>query len=158
MLMNDFPDNISTDINIFADDFCIWDTGLYIKQLEYSIHTSPNTVSSWCSKWGLQVSSSKSTATLFTKRRKVPSLRLKINKVLLLVKSEAKYLGVIFHSRLSFKSHSNHLVPKRSKRLIFMRLLSGTTWGASTDCLLTISRVLIRSAVEYGLKVFLFVS
>ena len=112
-------------------------------------------ISKWCKTWGFKISNAKSTAVIFTRRRKVPPVTLKINDACISIKKEFKYLGIIFDSRLSYNSHSKYVAKKCQSRLNFMRLLSGVTWGADTRVLLVIYRVLIRPIIDYGFEVYL---
>ena len=157
IMMNDLPINLNVDINIFADDSCIWETGLDINQLVSNIQSSLQGVVNWCDTWGFRISPSKSAVVLFTKRRKVPTFNLVIGgNNILPVQKEYKYLGVVFDSKLTYRSHSKSVTEKCLKRLNLLRLLCGTDWGGSKACLLIIYRTLIRPKMEYGFEAYLF--
>ena len=154
-MINDLPENICSNINIFADDVCIWESGLRLKEIIEKLQVSLDGISTWCRSWGFNISSEKSAVVVFTRRRKIPSLNLRLNDITIEVRKEFKYLGLIFDSRLSFNSHSKQVAKKCQNRLNFMRILSGTSWGANARSLLTIYRVLIRPVIEYGFEVYL---
>ena len=93
---------------------------------------------------------------LFTRKRKftVPILKLDDHRISFV--ESFKYLGIIFDSKLSYKAHVDHVAIKCLKRINLLRMLSGTSWGASQKPLLTIYRATIRPILEYGLGVYLF--
>ena len=81
-------------------------------------------VSDWCLKWGFRVSTSKSSVVLFTKKRKVIPVRLKIRGAELSVRKEYKYLGVIFDSRLTYKEHANLVRSSERKKQWNLQIIS----------------------------------
>ena len=66
------------------------------------------------------------------------------------IDNKAKFLGLVFDSKLNWNEHIKYLEEKCNKRLNLMRAVSGNTWGASKKSLLTIYRSLIRSVIDYG--------
>ena len=58
---------------------------------------------------------------------------------------EAKFLGLIFDSKLSFITHITSLKSRCTKSLDLIKVLSNTTWGADRMVLLRLYRALIRS-------------
>ena len=67
---------------------------------------------------------------------------------------EAKFLGLIFDSKLSFIPHITSLKSRCTKSLDLIKVLSNTTWGADRKVLLRLYRVLIRSKLDYGCIVY----
>ena len=61
IMINDFPTSTGAEINIFADDSCIWDTGLDIQNLIENLQKSLVCITEWCNTWGFRISPSKST-------------------------------------------------------------------------------------------------
>ncbi len=91
----------------------------------------------------------------FTKSRKVypePELYLKGTKVP--VKSEVKFLGVIFDKKLTFVPHIKYLKDKCLKALNLLKVVSRTDWGGDRKTLLHLYRSLIRSKLDYGSLVY----
>ena len=66
------------------------------------------------------------------------------------MESKVKFLGMIFDSKLSWKQQCEYIINKCKCRLNLLRCLTGTKWGASKACLLTVYRALIRSLLDYG--------
>ena len=157
-MMHDIPVNAETQINIFADDCCIWDSGLDIAGLNSNLQYSLESISNWCNKWGFRISPTKSAVVVFTRRRKIPPIELTVGGRSLPIKKEYKYLGVILDSKLTYRSHCTYVSEKCQKRMNLLRLLCGTTWGAAKSSLLTIYRTMIRPVIEYGFEAYLFSS
>jgi len=61
----------------------------------------------------------------------VPKIRIKIGTELIEIDKTAKFLGVIFDNKLSWKPHIEYIINKSKKRMNLMRAISGLQWGAS---------------------------
>jgi len=61
-------------------------------------------------------------------------------------------------SPCTYHSHIQRVRSKYLQRLILLRMLTGTTWGAAKKPLLHIYRVLVRSVLEYGVEAYFFSS
>jgi len=105
----------------------------------------------WCDKWGFQISQSKSAAVLFTNKRNLPPICLKLQKHSIPVRKEYKFLGIIFQRNGTYHSHIQRVHSKCLKRLNLLWMLTGTTWGAAKKPLLHIYQALVRSVLEYGM-------
>ena len=81
-----------------------------------------------------------------------------LNKKEIKLEHTAKFLGVIFDSRLKWKPHIDYIVTKCKKRINIMRAVSGYQWGASKRAMLYIYRSLIRSILDYGDVAFITAS
>ena len=99
---------------------------------------------------GFKISMEKTVVVLFTHRRENINCRLKIDDKYVRVENKAKFLGLVFDSKLTWNHHVNHAVDKCKKRLNLLRAISGNKWGASKKTLLLVYRSLIRSVIEYG--------
>ena len=110
-----------------------------------------NEILSWTTNWGLKISTTKSCGVIFTNRVQVEIKKpLQLGTTVLTMEKSVKFLGMFFDSKLSWTEHCKYVVTKCKKRLNLMRSLTGTTWGASKTCLLTVYRTLIRSVLDYG--------
>ncbi|GFO26748.1 ribonuclease hi [Plakobranchus ocellatus] len=67
------------------------------------------------------------------------------------MKGEAKFLGVIFYSKLSF---NNYLKKKCLKALNLLRAVGHTDWGADRATLLKLYRTFVRSKLDYDSVVY----
>ena len=93
-------------------------------------------------------------ALLFTKKRKIPPLRLYLDASLIQFVDQLKYLGVIFDRKLSYKDHIEYVAAKCARRINLLKMISGTLWGASKKTLLILYRTLIRPVLDYGMPAY----
>jgi len=155
IMMNDFPlndDKEQVKNAIFADDSSLWKSGTDLHKIIKSLQTKLDLIQKWCEKWGFILSREKTIAVIFSRKRPedLPPPNLTLNGEKIEWKTEVKFLGTIFDSRLTWASNIKHIVQKCQKRLNLMRCLTGSTWGADKKCLLIIYKALIRSVIDYG--------
>lgn len=151
LMINDIPPGLhGVDMTLFADDSAIYIGHRNIKTIKEKIQSSLNAIHEWCDKNGFKISINKTTAVLFSYARSKPKIDLKIGKKPIKLEKTAKFLGVVFDSKLTWNAHINYIVEKCKRRLNLMRAVSGYTWGASKRTLMTIYRTLIRPVLEYG--------
>ncbi|GFO37332.1 RNA-directed DNA polymerase from mobile element jockey [Plakobranchus ocellatus] len=70
------------------------------------------------------------------------------------VNGEAKFLGVVFDSKLSFNNYVKYLKKKCLKVLNLLRVVGHKDWGADRATLLKLYRTLVRSKLDYGSVVY----
>jgi ribonuclease HI len=139
------------DLSLFADDSATYKSGKNLNKLIKDVQNSLDHISSWADKWGIKISATKSIGVIFTNKRKYEvSKKLNINGRELKFEDKIKFLGIIFDKELTWRDHIEYIVSRCNKRLNLMRSLTGTQWGASKTCLLTVYRALVRSLLDYG--------
>ena len=67
---------------------------------------------------------------------------------------EAKFLGLIWDTKLTFEPHIKYLKARCQKSLNIFKVLSRTEWGADQTTLLKLYRSLVRSKLDYGCLVY----
>ena len=67
---------------------------------------------------------------------------------------EAKFLGLIWDTKLIFEPHIKYLKARCQKSLNILKVLSRTEWGADRTTLLKLYRSLVRSKLDCGCKVY----
>jgi len=77
----------------------------------------------------------KTVAVLFTHRRDTVNKALQIYGDYIKIDNKAKFLGIIFDSKLTWSDHVNYIIDKCNKRLNLLRAVSGNQWGASKKTL-----------------------
>ena len=107
-------------------------------------------------KWGCRTFPSKSTAVLFTKKRKTVAHKLTLCSSDIPLKKEYKYLGVIFQRNGAYTSHVDYVHSKCLKRPNLLRMFKGTSWGASKRPLLSLYWTFIRPVIECGMEAYFF--
>jgi hypothetical protein len=155
IMINDIPNEIDgVEMTLFADDSSIYAGHRNRNKLEQKIQLSLDTINAWCNRNGFKISVGKTIGVLFTKKNKISNICLKVESKTIKIEKTAKFLGVMFDHRLSWKPHIEYLIAKCKKRMNLMRAVSGYHWGASKKALLHIYRALIRSVIDYGDVVF----
>ena len=154
VIINDLPTCLTSEVALFADDVCFWETDTDIKVLNKLAQSSLNKINAWCNINGFKMSINKSAALLFTKKRKNKQVSLILNNQTIEVKHQFKYLGIIFQENGLYNAHFRYVHDKCLKRINLLRMLKGTSWGVSKDPLLCIYRALIRPIIEYGMEIY----
>ena len=142
------PDGV--DMSLFADDSAVYSGCRNIKFLRNKIQQTIDLIHCWCNENCFKISINKTTGVLFTNKRHVPDIKIKVGDELIKMENKVKFLGIIFDRKLNWKPHVDYIVDKCKKRLNLMRAVSGYHWGASKKSLLAIYKALIRSILDYG--------
>ena len=151
IMINDIPSGVDgVDMSLFADDSAIYTGHRNVKILINKIQQSIDIIHNWCDQNGFKISINKTTGVLFTNKNKIPKINIKIGNENIKMDNSAKFLGVIFDRKLSWKLHIDYILKKCKKRLNLLRALTGYHWGASKKSLLGIYKALIRSVIDYG--------
>ena len=90
---------------------------------------------------------------LFTRKRKLPNIELKIEEGNILFKNEFNNLGVYFQTYGTYNKHTKYVSDSCSEHMNILRHVKDTSWGVSKD-MLALYRALIRSIVEYGMEAY----
>jgi len=107
----------NTDITLFAD--CLFKSGRKLDVIIRYIQKSLNALAEWCDLNGFKISLDKTVAVLFTHRREGIESTLKINDDYVKVEKKAKFLGLVFDSKLTWKEHVDYVVDKCKKTFKF---------------------------------------
>ena len=81
-----------------------------------------------------------------------PDPNILLGKTPIKVVKEAKFLGLIFDTKLTFKNHIQYLKTSCQKALDILRVVGHTDWGAARIVLLCHS--LVHSKLDYGCIVY----
>jgi hypothetical protein len=140
----------------YADDFTIFATGPNVPALEREVNEYLVTLAAHLLALKLELSSTKSTATLFTpdtnQYRHIPSIVINGSRIPL--DKTPKILGVTFDTMNSFRAHTDIIVQKAQKRCNILKALAGTTWGQAKEDLVITYKALIRPVLEYAAPVW----
>ena len=156
IMINDLPTPVDmmTRSSIFADDSAAWRSGRNVSFLNRKIQTQLDAVVDWSDRWGFKLSETKTIAVLFGSHHKLTDVKLSIKGVPVPVQTEAKFLGVTFDHRLSWKPHIDNLITRCKRVTNLMKSLTGSHWGASKTGLLSVYRSLTRSKLDYGCQAY----
>ena len=79
---------------------------------------------------------------------------IKLDGTYIKVKDEAKFLGLVFDLRLTFRAHVKYLKTVCDKALNVLRVVGHTDWGADKVVLLPLYHTLVRWKLDYGCVVY----
>ncbi|GFN82574.1 RNA-directed DNA polymerase from mobile element jockey [Plakobranchus ocellatus] len=136
--------------SLFVDDFAIYAESKHLQHLERTIQLCINNVQKWVSENGFRFSVLKTTCVHFHKQRIYTEPALHLDSQPIPVKGEAKFLGVVFDSKLTFYNHIQYIKKKCLKALNLLRVVGHTDWGADRATLLKLYSTLVRSKLDYG--------
>ena len=80
----------------------------------------------------------------------IPDLNILLRKTPVKVGKEAKFLGLIFDIKLTFKNHVQQLKSSCQKALDILRVVGHTDWGTNHIILLCLHCALVHSKLDYG--------
>ena len=114
-----------------------------------------NSVQKWVSENGFKFSTSKTVCIHFHQQYVFfPDPNILLGKTPIKVVKEAKFLGLIFDTKLTFKNHIKYLKTSSQKALDILRVVGHTDWGADRIILLLLYHSLVRSKLDYGCIVY----
>ena len=136
---------------MYADDLAVWFTDANTDRANRVIQLALDHVQSWCARWGLEISTTKSATVIFSRQRKhvTPASPLNIGGDRIPLVPSFKYLGITLDRRLSFSEHILDLRQRASRRLNIIKCIAGRDWGADRHTLMKLYRSLIRSMFDY---------
>ncbi|GBM47586.1 hypothetical protein AVEN_77026-1, partial [Araneus ventricosus] len=109
----------------------------------------------WCEQNGHTISAVKSSCVHFCRKRSLhPDPTLYVHNQPIPVVSKARFLGVIFDSKLTFLPHILDLRKRCEKALNILKVLSNTSWGTDRTSLLRVYQAVILSRIDYGSVVY----
>ena len=135
----------------YADDFTAAVTAKSTAGAEAALAAHAADVTRWAADRALQVSTSKSTVTLFSSQTRELNTQLTIplNNTNLPMEKRPKILGVTFDPTLTFCAHVDDIARRARQRLSILKALAGSTWGQQKETLLVTYRAAIRSLFTY---------
>ena len=140
-----------TDSSLFVDDFELCAVGATYPGVQRHLQLCVNKVQQWAEENGFTFSTTKTKCIHFHNRREhFPDPEIRLAKSKIPAVTEAKFLGLIFDQKLTFRNHIQHLKTSCQKALNILRVVAHTDWGADKKTLLHIYRALVRSKLDYG--------
>lgn len=141
----------NTNCSLYVDDFLICYRSTYMPIIERQLQSCLNKLQVWCDTNGFKFSPSKTVCMHFCQQRKMhedPVLTL--DKIPIPIVDQTKFLGVIFDRKLTFIPHLKYLKAKCLKAMNILKVVGHYDWGADSQTLLSLYRVLIQSKLDYG--------
>lgn len=114
---HDIPKNPATDMALYADDIAITALDRNLKKLRVAAQNALNNINAWSKKWRIAINAQKSTAVIYTMKKKYKFQPLTLQDNGIPCKQEAKHLGI---KRLTWRSH---IYSAKSKGNALIKLL-----------------------------------
>jgi hypothetical protein len=103
----------------------------------------------WCEPWNIKINEENTRGTYFSRNRRPPELHLTLNGITIPFANSAKYLGVIFDSKVTWRLHIEIIEAKSLRTFIRVYpLLNSERLSANTK--LTLHKALVRSVMTYA--------
>ena len=143
--------------SLFVDDLSLSFVAsrMTVAERKLQLTTPIGRITEWAERRGFRSSASKTVVVHFCKIRGVhPDPDFYVYGQLITCKDEARFLGLIFDSKLSWVPHLKDLKVRCSQALNIFSVLSHTSWGAGRGYLTTLYKALISSKLAYGCEVY----
>ncbi|KAH8338212.1 hypothetical protein KR067_012222, partial [Drosophila pandora] len=139
----------------YADDVAIAFVGKYPQTLCDLMTGKLKVLSAWAQRNVLGVNPSKTELVLFTRKSKIPNLRLpQLLGESLVLSDSAKYLGITLDRKLDWKLNTADRTRKAAIALYTCRKAVGLKWGMSPKIVRWLYTAIIRPILFYGVVVW----
>lgn len=141
--------------SLYVDDIQISYSSCNLSICERQIQLTVNRLEKWATENGFKFSPEKSACMCFSRKRGlIPEPSISLYGKEIPVKSEYKFLGLVFDTKLTFGAHIKSLKLRAQKACNILKILSHKRWGADRLCMLRLYRSLVRSKLDYGSIVY----
>ena len=157
VMINDICDELPAAIgrSLFVDDLAIWYSASTPRLVSRQLQLAVSRLERWSEQNGLRFSTSKTVAVHFCRRRcSDPHLGIRLYGQPIPTQPSARFLGVIFDRRLTYKDHFKALRERCFSSLNVLKCVSRTSYGADRRTLMMLYRSLIRSKLDYACFVY----
>lgn len=139
----------------YADDIAVYTINPNVEEGKIGLEIAIKKIDKRLNKLGLELESTKTNLMVFNNRRD------RDNKITIGIKGKrignvrsARFLGIVFDSKIAFNRQLTQVVEKTTKAINIMRYVCRVTWGMETNTALLIYKAYVRSILEYGLFVY----
>ena len=125
-----------------------------IDAIQRKLQHTINRLEKWTLKNGFIISKNKTIAMHFCSDKKCMDPVLNLDNEPIQFVKEAKFLGLIWDTKLTFEPHIKYPKACCQKSLNLLKVLSRTEWGADRTTFFKVYRSLVRSKLDYGCIVY----
>ena len=156
LLINDLLDGAPDNVRfaLYADDIVLWCEDEDIGVARDSVQRALDCLANWQDTWGTTFAPAKSSFVIFSRKRNVPDVVLRIKDAQIPEAASVKFLGLHFDKRLTWREHVRYLRDSCMKRLNVLRSVQNFAWGADRYSLLMIYKSFILSKLEYACHIY----
>ena len=118
----------------------------------------------WCAKWSIKLNPEKTKLIIFSRTPKETANETTTKPALFLYGiqlsyfSHAKFLGITFDHKFTFKKHFEDILERCQQKYHHIRMLVNQKWGRSPQTILQIYKQCVRPIFEYGVISIITVS
>lgn len=151
---SDVPRTEGTQLAMYADDVCIYSRSWSPEVAADRVQSASEKLFDYFAKWRVKANVDKSTAVLFTRRRRRPPDAMVLQGDLLPWRSEAKYLGVILDSKLTWKNHIESMANRAMGALVSLYALLNRRSKLDPLRKIRLYKAVIRPTMTYASSVW----
>jgi hypothetical protein len=151
IFFNDLTYVIKSQLLLFADDAKIY-RNIKTSSDCYAIQRDIDATLNWCELNSLSLNVQKCNYMVFSNKRAPVPFNYSINGALINGVNEVKDLGVIFDSKLSFRSHVQCIVKKAYRNLGF--IMRATKDFQNLNCIKYLYYSLVRNGLEFASQIW----
>ena len=133
------------ECSLYVDDFVIMYRSPTIDAIQRKLQHTIHSFEKWTLENGFTISKNKTVAMHFCPDKKCMNPVLKLDNNPIQFVKEAKFLGLIWDTKLTLEPHIKYLKARCQKSLNILKVLSRTEWGADQTTLLKLYHSLVRS-------------
>ena len=150
--INDLPDCVSCNVNLFADDSTIWIEVNDPIAASNKLNEDLSKVHAWATKWHMTLNAEKTEVlTISTKRNKLAYPDLLLDGVVLSEVTSHKHLGLTISSDMTWNKHVDRVCKSAGLRLNILRKMS---FKLNRRVLELLYIAYVRPIVEYASSIF----
>ncbi|KAM7312372.1 hypothetical protein ISCGN_009277 [Ixodes scapularis] len=146
------PTPLPVHVSLYADDVCLWVSGIYTTQIHRSIQDAIHAVDKFLTNSGLNLSRDK-TAWMSIRGNgrhfHPPDIKLVGERITRVTRQ--RFLGIILTDRLRWAQAAEATITTYRPATNAVRRMTGATWGCTERTILAAQTALVRSRILYRL-------
>ena len=146
--INDLPNNITSDIKLFADDTSLFSVVYNVNRTAAELNNDLERVRLWAWQWKMHFNAEKTEEIIFSTKMNKPNhpvLMFGGNEVV--KKTDHKHLGIVLDEKLNFQAHITEAISKARRGIGLIRYLSQYVPRHVLD---QIYKLHVRPHLDYG--------
>jgi hypothetical protein len=149
LYINDTPEAIGVNLALFAEDTCLSATYRKEGYVDRKLQCGLDSMVAWCERWNIKINEDKTRGIYFSHQNVPPESLLTLNGRNIPFVNNAKYIGVIFDKRITWRLHIERIEAKAFRTFIRLySLLKSERLNANIK--LTLLKALIRPVMTYA--------
>ncbi|KAM7313827.1 hypothetical protein ISCGN_003614 [Ixodes scapularis] len=146
------PTPLPVHVSLYADDVCLWVSGIYTTQIHRSIQDAIHAVDKFLTNSGLNLSRDK-TAWMSIRGNgrhfRPPDIKLAGERITRVTRQ--RFLGIILTERLRWAQAAEATITTCRPATNAVRRMTGATWGCTERTILAAQTALVTSRILYRL-------